>query len=218
MLVLGVTITGPDLLAVSDRDRILQAMAECCAERGYAATALEHVLERAEVSRDSFDSHFSDKEDCATAAFNKLVSEAMLTISTTSADDLSASERRAVEVKALLELITARPAFVRLALIDARQGGTQQMHQAYESAARVLALMMERGQWDESGQRPASSLARASLGGVEALVRRELSAGRAESLPSVLESFVYAALVPFVGQREALRQAREATDGVAEEG
>jgi AcrR family transcriptional regulator len=213
---LGVSTTGTDLLSVSDRDRILQAMAECCAEQGFAGTKVEDVLSRAGATRDSFESHFSGKEDCALAAFNKLVSETMLTVATAGApQDWSAG--RASEVKALLELAAARPSFGRLGLIDARQGGTRQMRQAYESASQVLALMMERGRPDDSLSRPSPRLARAALGGMEAVLRREISAGRAANLPFLLQDFIYAALVPFLGQREALRQARVVANWASKE-
>lgn len=203
------------VLSVSDRDRILQAMAECCSELGYGETTAEAVIERAGVEPESFESHFADLEECALAAFNKLVSETLTRIST--AHPLAADEigRRKFEVKAIVELMTAQPAFAWLGFIEARQGGTPRMHDAYESGARVLALMMERA-GDPNGSR--SGLARAALGGAEALVRRELAAGRGARLPALLEDFVYAALVPFVGQREALRQAKQAARVAAEEG
>ena len=213
MAPLGATTTGPELLAVSDRDRILRALAECCAERGFAATAIEDVIGRAAVSRESFDSHFASKEDCASAAFNKLVSDTLATLSTAGAP----AAGMAAAANAVLEMIAAEPAFSYLGLIGFRQGGTQRMHDAYESAARVLSLMMERARLGRGNGGLSYTQTRAAVGGAEALLRRELAAGRAASLPSLLPNFVYAALVPFVGQGEALRQAREAARWAAEE-
>jgi AcrR family transcriptional regulator len=212
---LGTVITGTDVLSISDRDRILQAMAECCAEVGYAETRIGEVLDRAGVEPESFESHFSGKEDCALAALNKIVSETLARISMAGPRAGDVIERRKFEVKAILELMAARPAFAWLAYVEARQGGTARMHDSYESAARVLALMMERA--GDAGGRP-SATARAILGGAEAVVRRELATGHAATLPRLLPDFVYAALVPFVGQREALRQAKLAAKLAAEEG
>src|SRR5215203_4237978 len=144
-------------------------MAECSAEKGFIATAVEDVLARANVPRESFESHFNSTEDCASAAFNKLASE----------------------------MLAARPAFSHLGLIGFRQGGTRRMYEAYDSAARVLALMMERALQESGDPGPSYAHARAALGGAEALLRRELAAGRAATLPSLLPDFVYAALVPF---------------------
>ncbi|MGN6588643.1 MAG: TetR/AcrR family transcriptional regulator [Solirubrobacterales bacterium] len=212
---MGTLSADTEVLSVSDRDRILQAMAECCAERGYAATTVGAVLERAGVGTESFESYFAGKEDCALAALNKIVSETLARIAM--ANPLAGDEvqRRKFEIKAILELMAGEPAFAWLAYVESRQGGTPRMHDAYESAARVLALMMERVGVAAGGR---NGLARASLGGAEAVVRRELAAGRAGRLPELLKDFVYAALVPFVGQREALRQAKEAARVAAEKG
>lgn len=204
------------MLAVSDRDRILQAMADCCAEFGYRATTIDAVLERAAVRRESFDSLFAGKEDCALAALNKIVSETLARVSMIDADEGSALERRTLEIRAILELLVDRPSFARLAMVDARQGGSARMRAAYESAARVLALMLERAGAGALGVgRPMA--ARAALGGAEALVRRELTVGETADLPRILPDLVYAALVPFVGQGEALRQAKLAAGSAAEE-
>jgi AcrR family transcriptional regulator len=215
MAALGVIDTGIDVLSVSDRDRILEAMAECCAEAGYRETTVAAVVERAGLEPESFEAHFADKEDCALAALNKTVSEALARISMTAPFPADPLERRMRETKAMLELAAAQPEFCRLTLIEARQGGSARMHGSYESAARVLALMMER---IVTVAPKNGYVARATLGGIEAVLRRELAAGRARRLPQLLSDIVYAALVPFVGQGEALRQAKQAAKVVAKEG
>lgn len=202
------------MLSPTERERILQAMAECCAERGYTETSIEMVVERAAVDREEFDSYFSGKEDCALAALNKIISEALATISMVSPHD-SELEQRVAQIMAIAELMSSRPAFARLGYIEARQGTPLRMRDSYEAAARVLALMMERPQG--AGTRPPGGAARAALGGAEALVRRELAAGRIGGLKRHLPDFVYVALVPFVGQEEALRQSKAAKELAAEE-
>ena len=213
---LGVVSTGPDLLAVSDRDRILQAMAECCAEHGYRATTVDAVVERAGVEREGFETLFADKEDCALAALNKILSEAVARVSTAEAPSRSTTEKQAKEIQAILQLLAGRASFARLGCIEARQLGSSRMRNSYEAAARVLALMVERTATG-APMRPSGVSARAALGGPEALVRRELAVGGASNLPKLLPDFVYGVLVPFVGQQEALRQAKLAAR-VAEEG
>lgn len=207
--------TGTDVLSVSDRDRILEAMVDCCEEAGYAETTVDAVLERAGVEPESFAAHFSGKEDCALAALNKIVSETLARVSMAHPRAANVVERRKFEVSSILELMAAQPGFAWLGYVEARQGGSPRMHDSYESAARVLALMME--QTGAAAEQHAAA-ARAALGGAEAVVRRELASGRGWRLPQLLPDFVYAALVPFIGQREALRQARQAARLVAEEG
>jgi len=211
---LSPTAIGSDVLSANERDLILQAMAECCAERGYLETELEAVIERAGVERKSFESHFTGKEDCALAALNSIVSETLAEVSTARHVE-SEAERRVFQIKAILELMRARGAFARLIFIAARQGASERMADGYRSAAHVLALMMERAQG--TGPVPPPKAGRAALGGAEALVRRELVAGKDRDLTRLLPDFVYAALVPFAGQREALRQSKLARQVIAEE-
>jgi AcrR family transcriptional regulator len=215
MIVLGLAITGSDVLAVPDRDRILEAMADCCAEAGYAETTVDAVLQRAGVGIESFQAHFSGKEDCALAALNKIISETLARISMAASKGGGPFERRAADVRAMLELLAAQPGFAWLGFVEARHGGTPRMHSSYESATGLLALMMERAGEVEGAREGA---ARAALGGAEAVLRRELVSGRGRGLPKLLEDFVYIALVPFMGQREALRQAKQAARVAAGEG
>lgn len=204
---MGIATIGTSVLETSDRDRVLRAMAECCAERGYAETRVEEVIARAGVGRERFATLFGGKEDCAVAAINRLVSEALARVSIAGAGAPGASvEQRRAEARAIVELLAAMPAFARLVLVDARQGATPRMRAAHRSALGILALMLARACGREDGE--AERSARAALGGVEALVRRELVAGRAEDLPALTGDLIYAALAPFVGPREALRQAR----------
>jgi AcrR family transcriptional regulator len=198
------------VLSPTDRDRILQAMTECCAERGYLETTVEEVIGRADVRRETFDALFADKEDCAVAAINRVASDVLATVSTIGSGKDSEFERGLRGIEAILELMASRPSYAELGYIQARQGGTERMHDAYESGARVLTVMIERlGSLAAEGTTRPARATRAALGGAEAVVRREIAAGRVERLPKLLASFLYSVLVPFIGQREALRQSRE---------
>src|SRR6195256_1200113 len=59
-----------DQVLASQRGRMLAAMAEAVAEKGYVGTAVADVIERAGVSRETFYEHFSSKEDCFLAAYD----------------------------------------------------------------------------------------------------------------------------------------------------
>jgi AcrR family transcriptional regulator len=188
-------------------------MTECCAERGYEETRIEEVIGRAGVSRQSFDDLFSDKEDCALAAIDRVMSETLASVGGVDSAGEADLRQGIVAGKTILELIGSRPSYPQLAIVQARQGGSKRMHERYESGLQILVLLIEKAR-DFSSQSPASteSAARAALGGVEAVVRRELDAGRAEKLPRLLPDFVYGVLVPLIGQEAALRQSVAASE------
>src|SRR5215218_4516301 len=58
-----------EVVLASQRGRLLEAMAQCVAEHGYAVTTVAQVIARAGVSRKTFYEHFPDKRACFLAAW-----------------------------------------------------------------------------------------------------------------------------------------------------
>jgi AcrR family transcriptional regulator len=195
-----------DIVAPSERDRLVAAMAATCAERGYAATSVEEVIARADVPRRSFEQNFAGKADCGVAATNQILTEITAVSSAAYSPDQSDWEITLRGVRALLELLAARPSFARLGCIEARQSMPREAYDVYTSAIRVLLAMLDRLRAYPAGELPQPpSAGRGAVGGAEALIRRELLAGRAERLPGLLPEIIYGLLVPFLDQQEALR-------------
>jgi AcrR family transcriptional regulator len=188
-------------------------MAETCAERGYAEATVDEVTERAEVSRERFAAIFSSKEECGVAAMNEIFAETTAVASAAYSPDSSEWESILRGVRGLLELMAARPSFANVAYIQARYTMPPSTFEVYAMGIHVLSLMLDRlrAYTPDDALRPASA-ARAALGGAEAIIRRELAAGRAENLPLLLPDIIYGALAPFLGQREALRYTKLARE------
>lgn len=104
--------------------------------------------------------------------------------------------------------MAARPSFAILAQIEGRQAMGSEAYELYTSGIRVLAAMLDRLQANALGgvARPPSAI-RGAIGGAEALIRRELLAGRPERLPELLPDIIYGMLAPYLDQQEALRYA-----------
>jgi hypothetical protein len=152
------------------------------------------------------------KEECMAAAENAVLLEVVTAVSRTYSPDRSEWESVIYGVKAILDLMAANPGFAYLGYIASRQMASGQVKEINESGHRMLEAMLERGwEYSDSTHQPASA-ALGVLGGAQAIVRRELAAGRAERLPRILPDCVYIATVPFLGQREALRLTRQANE------
>ncbi len=195
-----------DVFALSERERLVQAMAATIAERGYAETSVEAVIERAGLSRAAFEESFADKEECALAAVNEILAEGAAVASAAWSADTSEWDSILRGVRALLELMAARPSFAFMAFIGSRQTMPGSAAVMYQSGFQVMASMIDRlrAYASEEAHQPPTA-ARAALGAAEALVRREIVAGRSERLPELLPDIIYGALAPFLDQREALR-------------
>lgn len=185
----------------------MEAMAALCAEQGYVTTTLSQVAARSGIAEAELKQMFPTVEACGTAAVNSILAEMMATVSSDYSADIGERDSVLLTIRAILELLASRPDFAALSFICARQMAPRTMRDGLEAGARTLSAMLERLAEDGGTSAPPGA-ARASLGGAEAVVRREIVAGRTEELPRLLPDLIYAASIPSLGQDEALRLAR----------
>ncbi len=201
----------PEPLVVhSQRERILNAMAQSCAKKGYGATTIADVCEPAGVSRATFYELFKDKEDCFHAAMELALAEAMGRIVAVYSPDKPWATMVRDAAATFLDLLATRPAFARMALVEAPSSG-ERAFELYASGKRVLQSLLERGRDDPvEEQAIPSSAGRAALSAAESLIVGQILAGNTARLGELLPDIVYIAMVPYLGQEEALRQSRQA--------
>jgi AcrR family transcriptional regulator len=198
------------LIVDSQRERILVAMAESCAARGFNGTTIADVCKPAGVSRATFYELFKDKEDCFRAAMEVSLAEAMGRIIAVYSPDKPWATMVRDAAAAFLDLLASRPAFARMALVEAPASG-ERAYELYASGKRVLQSLLDRGRDDPVEEEAIpSSAGRAALAGAESLIVGQILAGNAERLRELLPDIVYITTVPYLGQQEALRQSREA--------
>lgn len=112
-----------EVVLASQRGRLLEAMAQCVAEQGYAATTVADVIRRAGVSRKTFYEHFADKRACFLAAWevgNEILLAQVLAAGE-EADGWRARLRAGAD--AFLEVLAAEPDFARSFLIEVLSAG-----------------------------------------------------------------------------------------------
>jgi AcrR family transcriptional regulator len=198
------------LIAHSQRERILVAIADACATRGYGATTIADICERAGVSRATFYELFEDKEDCFNAAMEVSLADAMGRMVAVFSPDRPWATSVRKDAAALLDLLATRPAFARMALIEAPTAG-KRASELYAAGKRVLQTLLDRAREDPVEEEAIpSSASRAALAGAEALIVGQILAGNTSRLRELLPDVVYITTVPYLGQDEALRQSREA--------
>jgi AcrR family transcriptional regulator len=200
------------------RTALVDAMARSCYQRGYTDTAIEHLLEETGLSQGEFDRHFADKEACAVAAVDVALAAGIGIVSEAFSGDRAEGESALQTLVALLQLFADRPEIGSLAMTDSRQRLPAAAYERYTGGFAILLAMLDRLRSDAIRDfEPPPMAARAGMGGAEALIRRELARGRASSLPMLAPQLIYSALVPFLGQEEALRFSRQARQTVETE-
>jgi AcrR family transcriptional regulator len=192
----------------SQRDRVLDAMATVCAEKGYAAATVADIVNSAHVSRSTFYELFRDKEACFLAAFDEVMKRLLSDLVRAAGrnDESDWAERIRAGLELMLAFLAAEPAFARMCLIDTTFAGPQ-ARERYAAAIRVLTTFVDLGRRESPhGEELPHSLAAAIVGGGAVLVRDEILAGRIEKVGELLPDMVYLTLAPYLGREEALRR------------
>ena len=113
-----------DEVASIQRERLLQAMADAVAAKGYAQVAVADVIAGAGVSRATFYEQFTDKQDCFLAAFDLAVDRLFTTLAPlapTGKDPAAFGPLLA----AYLEVLAADVGMARVFLIDVYAAGPE---------------------------------------------------------------------------------------------
>ncbi|MGN6815143.1 MAG: TetR/AcrR family transcriptional regulator [Solirubrobacterales bacterium] len=193
------TIEGHD-----HAERALRALAAVVAEEGYAATTVDAVLKRAQMSATTFYAHFHGKEDAMLAAIDSAGAQivAAMMPAFRRAPDWPHGIRAAYG--AFFNFLASRPALANLALVEVYAAGLEAM-QRRRDALRALEDLVAAG-YELAPKTPAVT-AEGIAGGVYTLAYRRLRESGPEALPGLAPVCAYITLSPFVGPDEACRVA-----------
>lgn len=163
----------------SQRGRMLVAMTDVVAERGFAQATVADVLRRAGVSRETFYEQFADKEDCFLAALDG--ASVLLSAELAQADDASEvlEERLAAVLRAYLVAMAEQPAAARTFLIEVYGAGPQALAHRVAMIDGFVALVTGLvGAHDERSR----FRCQAFVGAVSSMVTMQIATGDGASL------------------------------------
>jgi AcrR family transcriptional regulator len=191
------------LLSHDPRQRILFAVAELVAKRGYHGTTIEHIVKRAGVSRATFYENFENREDCLLACFAEAEGEVRQRIAEAEAEASDWPEQVRAALVAFLGFVAANPALARTCLVESVSAGPAAL-ESYEGALQSFAPLFRggRGFRDAEGELP-ETLEDMIVGGVVWMVRQRLLRGEVEQLPELLPTMLEFALAPYLGEARA---------------
>jgi AcrR family transcriptional regulator len=172
------------LLPVSQRERLIDGMAQTVAAQGYAATSVADVLRVAGISRRTFYERFSDKEDCFLAAYDAIVALALERVSAACADAPDA-ERLERGLDALLTLLVEEPAYARLAVVEVLAAGPRGLARRDDTLRRFVGFIQAHGEAAGDVVRPPELVAQAIVGGIYELLYSHILRGETDRLPAL---------------------------------
>ena len=197
----------------SQRGRILQAMVQAVAQRGFQETRVADVVEGAGVARKTFYDFFNDKEDCFLAAYDRVSARQFEAASSAfrESDEAPWAERIRAAMAALLDLLAGSPEEARFAIVEVLAAGPKALIRR-DAALREYTELVEAGRKESSIELPGMTSV-AIVGGVFELLYSEILHGATARLPARLPDIVYWITQPFLGadvavaERERARQA-----------
>jgi len=196
--------TPVDIGSQTQRQRIIDAMVESCAEKTYVATTITDLVSRARISRTTFYKQFDDKRACFDVTVDYCVSELQRVASAahSPADPPADAARKAAT--AVVEALAARPGLAQILTGDAIAVDPM----VIELYRRVTIPALE-ALWRRGGKGGETHMdPRLAFGQVQVLVLNQISTGNADRLPELLPEIVYLTVSPYAGHEEALKQSR----------
>lgn len=193
-----------DVVEHSQRERLLEAMAEAVAEKGYASTAVADVLARAGVSRRAFYELYANKLACFLAAYDLGTDELLAAIDAAWRAEPDPLAGAVAATRAYVTELAARPAFARTFLVEVLGAGPEALQRRSDVHARFVAQLTSIHAAAREAlpglPEPVPARFRASVGALNELVVDHLLHGGAETLPSLSDELVDVVLQLLVGQ------------------
>jgi len=184
-----------EFVAAHKRRRIMDAIAELTAEKGYGSTKIGDIVRRAGVARKTLYDNFEGKEEVFLATFDAAVAEAMQRVEAECEAAEGWQEKVRVGLAAFLAHVAENPALARMCMVEALSA-TAAATERYENAMqRFVDLTGEVVPHDE---RLPETIEETLVGGVAWIVYQQIRRREAEKCEDLLPQLTEFMLAPFV--------------------
>jgi AcrR family transcriptional regulator len=179
------------------RRRIMEAIAELSAERGYEATSIADIVRRAGVARKTMYDNFEGKEEVFLTALDTAITEAL---TRTEAACQSAGDDWRLRIEAgiagLLEELAERPAHARMCMIEALSA-TPASSARYDEAVQQFVQLLQRSVPRDNGL--PDTIEETLVGGVAWILNQQIRRGQVEQAMALLPELSDFVLSPYRG-------------------
>lgn len=211
-LVRGMTNVLRSFALHSQRERIVDAVANLTATGGYADLTVEKIASEAAMSLQTFYEHFKSKEEAFLFTYEVGHAHGLALVERAYATQTDWPNGVKATVAALLEYLGSEPAFARLALLHMLIATPRTAERANAGITEYLSVL-EPGFEETSEHRwPPAITVEAIGGGLFELMYHCVMRDRIHEMPSMTKHATYVALAPFIGPEEAARVACEPLD------
>lgn len=185
-------------------ERIEAAFVEVVCERGYSATTVGAVCQRAGVDAEVFERRFSDLEDCLCSYFDNGASE-LLTASARVFFATEGSWRDCLRRVAfnLLRFLQEDPDRARVMMVEVLAAGDR-ARLVRDQGMQALTFFIDQGRTElDDPESMSVTTAEAICGAIFNQILFEVEKENFESLPGLLPKLMYSAVLPYLGPEVA---------------
>lgn len=177
-----------EVVARNQRERLVAAAAEACADGGYAEASVADLARRAGVSTATFYKLFDGKRECVLEAHRELSARLLEEVDHACEGEGGWEARVRAGVRVVLDLLAADPPSARLLTIEVMAVGRQGTERN-DAALEALAARLRKGR-PESAAPTFPNVDWAMLAAASMLVGKRVMAGEAAGLPELEDELV----------------------------
>jgi AcrR family transcriptional regulator len=182
---------GREVVEASQRGRLLDAMAQVVAGKGYGATSVADVIATAGVSRKTFYEHFRDKLDCFLAAYDLGVEVLLATVRAAGAEETDPLAVTRARTRAYLRTLADEPAFARTFLVEVAAAGPEALERRRVVHRQFAGLAREIVESIPGAPRLPDDLYLAWVGASNEVISAWVVAGRTAELAALEDVLVH---------------------------
>jgi AcrR family transcriptional regulator len=195
------------------RKRLLQAMIETVALRGYDRTTTSRVLSNAGLEEAVFSEHFHDKRDCFLQAVDELIWRGERAALEQFEEDAPWGELVRIGLERLLGALADDPDAARVLFVEILSAGPAACERQ-RTATALFTSLIERGRvGSPNADQLPTQTSEAIVGGIASILHRRALEGRVAELPSLAPDLTYFALLPYLDHEQSLEIANATSTG-----
>jgi AcrR family transcriptional regulator len=192
---------SPERLDAADHaDRAIRAFSILVAEQGYPHTTIDEVLRKASMSRATFDSNFTDKQDLMAAAIDSACAQTVASALPAFSRAREWPQGVRAAFGSMLNFLASRPALAHLLTVAVYAAGDEAVERR-AAGISPLQMLLENNTTDWQHMPPVAYEAIASS--VGALLFQTVRRSGAAALPGLAPVCTYLTLSPFIGAEDA---------------
>ena len=186
-----------EFVANHKRRRMMEAIANLTAERGYEATKIADIVRSAAVARKTLYDNFDGKEDLFLSAVDSVLTEMRVAVEEACEGSDERGEEEIVSgLSALLDYIAEHPAAARMCMVESISA-TRGSARLYDAGMHDFADLLRNSALD--GSDLPETIEESLVGGVAWILHQQLRRGGAERVGDLLPELSQFVLSPYLG-------------------